>query len=300
MQIITDKTRKEKKEHGSFSFPFLLSYERLLSYESGSFLWHWHPEAELTLVTSGEMEYHVNEQVFYAKEGDVIFCNGGALHAGNMTGNKDCTYNAITFHPKLIYGYKESTIYNSYVRPITDNPNVGGILFEKTSPFGERVHHLARQLSETAEKKEKGYELRITSLLMEFWQILWESYDHRKTKQSERFRKNYERIRCMISYVESHYQESITLEDIASATHLSRCECSRIFKANMQQSLFGFIQQYRIQKSLGYLLDTDTTITEIADMVGIPDSNYFAKTFAKIQGMSPTEYRKGRGSKNPS
>ncbi len=297
MQIITDKTKKEQKEHGSFSFPFLLSYERLSGYESGSFLWHWHPEAELTLITSGEMEYHVNEQVFYTKEGDVIFCNGGALHAGNMTGSKDCTYNAITFHPKLVYGYKESSIYSDYVRPITDNPNFGGLLFSSDSPLCQRVREIATSLSDLAEKKEKGYELGISSLLLQFWQILWECYDQKTSSSDGRFRRNYQRIRSMISYVEAHYQETITLEDIAEAAHLSRCECSRIFKANMQQSLFSFIQQYRIQKSLGYLLDTDATITEIADMVGIPDSNYFAKTFSKVQGMSPSEYRKGRHGK---
>ncbi|MCR4868071.1 MAG: AraC family transcriptional regulator [Lachnospiraceae bacterium] len=295
MQIITDKTQKEKKEHGSFSFPFLLSYERLSAYESGSFLWHWHPEAELTLITSGKMEYHVNEQVFYAKEGDVIFCNGGALHAGNMTCSYDCSYNAITFLPKLIYGYKESVIYNQYVRPIVENPGFGGIYYDYTSTSGKKVHDLTLQISEVASNKKDGYELTIISLLTTLWKILWSDYEASNTRSHGDFRRNYERIRSIISYVENHYQEKITLDDVASCVHLSRSECSRIFKANMQQSLFGFIQQYRIQKSLDYLLDTDATITEIADMVGIPDPNYFAKTFTKIQGMSPSAYRKHRG-----
>ena len=48
MQIITDPAGKELKKHGDSSFPFLVSYERLSGYETGSFLWHWHPEIELT------------------------------------------------------------------------------------------------------------------------------------------------------------------------------------------------------------------------------------------------------------
>ncbi len=44
MQIITNNAGKELKKHGDSAFPFLVSYERLSGYETGSFLWHWHPE----------------------------------------------------------------------------------------------------------------------------------------------------------------------------------------------------------------------------------------------------------------
>ena len=62
MQIITDPAGKELKKHGDSSFPFLVSYERLSGYETGSFLWHWHPEIEITWFVSGQMEYVVNDQ----------------------------------------------------------------------------------------------------------------------------------------------------------------------------------------------------------------------------------------------
>ena len=55
MQIITDETKKEIKAHGSHTFPLLVSYEKITAYDSGSFLWHWHPEIELTFVLSGQI-----------------------------------------------------------------------------------------------------------------------------------------------------------------------------------------------------------------------------------------------------
>ena len=60
----------------------------------------------------------------------------------------------------------------------------------------------------------------------------------------------------------------------------------------MNVSLFTFLQEYRIEKSLDYLMDSTYTITDVASMVGYSDSNYYSKVFAKIKGCSPRQYRK--------
>lgn len=73
MQIITNNAGKELKKHGNNAFPFLVSYERLSGYETGSFLWHWHPEIELTYVKKGEMLYKVNQNTFHLKEASGAF-----------------------------------------------------------------------------------------------------------------------------------------------------------------------------------------------------------------------------------
>ena len=80
MQIITNQVQKELKKHGSDYFPFLVSYQRLSEYESNSFMWHYHPEIEITYVEKGSMHYRVNNRSFHLNEGDIIFCNSNALH----------------------------------------------------------------------------------------------------------------------------------------------------------------------------------------------------------------------------
>ena len=103
-EIITDGSQKELKKHGSDEFPLLVSYEKLSGYKSGSFLWHWHPEIEITLVLDGQILYKVNQCTYHMKAGDILLGNANVLHAGFMEDMKDGKYVSITFLPKIIYG----------------------------------------------------------------------------------------------------------------------------------------------------------------------------------------------------
>ena len=69
VQIHTEKNQKEIKRHGNYEFPVNISPESIQSYEQGYFLWHWHPEIELTWIISGQMEYYVNDRnTFFLRE----------------------------------------------------------------------------------------------------------------------------------------------------------------------------------------------------------------------------------------
>ena len=106
MQIHTEKNQKEIKQHGNFEFPVHVSQESIRSYEQGSFLWHWHREIELTLVLEGAMEYRVNDSRYQLRAGEGLFCNSNALHAGSQLPGQDCDYLSLTFHPRLLRGWK--------------------------------------------------------------------------------------------------------------------------------------------------------------------------------------------------
>ena len=68
MQIHTEKNQKEIKSHGNYEFPVNISPESIQSYEQGYFLWHWHPEIELTWIISGQIEYYVNDRKYLLSE----------------------------------------------------------------------------------------------------------------------------------------------------------------------------------------------------------------------------------------
>lgn len=84
-------------------------------------------------------------------------------------------------------------------------------------------------------------------------------------------------------------------QDPADAIHVCKEECLRIFKKQMNLTLFEFLLQYRIEKSIDYLIHTKYSINIIAESVGFNDSNYFTKVFRKQKGCSPTKYRQSKG-----
>ena len=103
MQIVTNQFQKELKKHGNDHFPFLVSHHNLSEYDSNSFMWHCHPEIEITYIKKGAMHYRINNRSFHLKEGEIIFCNSNALHSGEMIDQEDCSYIPVTFDPKLIF-----------------------------------------------------------------------------------------------------------------------------------------------------------------------------------------------------
>ena len=292
MQIVTNQFQKELKQHGSGHFPFLVSYQKLSEYESGSFMWHWHPEIEITYVRKGTMCYKVNNLVYHLKEGDIVFNNSGALHSGTMENQEDCTYIPITFDPRLIYGFFQSTINSKYVDPVIQDSLLPAICIDQSEPWHRSFREYLLRIIDLDEKKPDFYELDITICLQSIWRLLLEhiTYEPQASRENS---LEYDRIKKILSYIEENYQNKITLNDIAGHIHLCESECTRLFKRHMNTTLFAFLQEYRIERSLEFL-QADQPVSAVADKAGFSDPNYYSKVFAKIKGCSPREYRNHR------
>ncbi len=292
MQIITNQFQKELKQHGNEQFPFLVSYQKLSEYESGSFMWHWHPEIEITYVQKGTMCYKVNHMVYHLKEGDIVFNNSGALHSGTMENQEDCAYIPVTFDPRLIYGFFQSTINSKYVDPVIQDSMLPAICIDQSESWHKPFREYLLRIIALDEKKPDFYELDITICLQSMWRLLLEhiTYEPQTSRENS---LEYDRIKKILSYIEENYQNKITLNDIAGHIHLCESECTRLFKRHMNTTLFAFLQEYRIERSLEFL-QADQPVSAVADKAGFSDPNYYSKVFAKIKGCSPREYRNHR------
>ncbi|MCQ2540516.1 MAG: AraC family transcriptional regulator [Acetatifactor sp.] len=93
-------------------------------------------------------------------------------------------------------------------------------------------------------------------------------------------------------FIDSHYAETVSLETVAEKLYINKSYLAKIFKDKYGTTVNHYIQQVRINKAKEYLRFSDKTMEEIGIVCGMPDSNYFSRVFKKVEGCTPSEYRK--------
>lgn len=294
IQIITNNRQEELKEHGSYGFPVLVSQEAVSRFYTGSFLWHWHTEIELTLFTEGNMIYQINDRIYRPAAGQALFGNSNTMHTGRMEDGKECRYISITFHPRLLYGYEGSVIKRRYTDPLTGGFALPSVCFDGSEEWHSEIMRLLQDIIEGDRLRYDTYEMDIQMALCRFWKLLYLHCGQNPGPADRAGQKNEERIRSILSFIHENYQSDLTLDDISAHIHICKSECCRVFKGYMKESLFEYLLKYRIEKSIPYVLDESLTMTETALKSGFTDPNYFSKVFHRIKGCSPRAYRKER------
>lgn len=151
----------------------------------------------------------------------------------------------------------------------------------------------------------------IRSVAPEAEEAVWQAL--RPAKQFEAYRESVERlfagleertrpceqekscplpVRKAIAYIEEHYREHISLQDIADAVYLNRTYLSTMFKRETGVGISDYLQQIRLEKAAAMLREGNESISAVVEAVGISDAAYFSKLFRSRYGMTPSEYRK--------
>ncbi|GMQ59288.1 hypothetical protein AN1V17_36850 [Vallitalea sediminicola] len=93
-------------------------------------------------------------------------------------------------------------------------------------------------------------------------------------------------------FIEKHYMERITFKNVCEHVHLSEAYFSKIFAKDLNLTFTEYLTKKRIEKAKLLLSDTDMKIYEICYSVGYANVEHFSRTFKKIVGMSPKQYKK--------
>jgi len=99
-------------------------------------------------------------------------------------------------------------------------------------------------------------------------------------------------IRLAKRYVQEHYRESITLEDVCAATGFSASYFSVLFKKETGEGFAKYLTSVRIDRAKELLKETNLPIAEVCREVGYSDTKHFVQTFRKATGLNPGQYRK--------
>lgn len=92
-------------------------------------------------------------------------------------------------------------------------------------------------------------------------------------------------------YIDAHYKEDISLQEVAEAMNYSEVYFCKLFKQYFDKSFVTYMTDYRIERAKELLADVVINIKDIGAKVGYKDANYFAKVFKRVAGMTPSEYR---------
>ena len=132
-------------------------------------------------------------------------------------------------------------------------------------------------------------DMRINESLSALLTLLMEQSWHPESKTVSRKRLELVEIK---NYLDEHYTEKIVLDDLSEKYYINKYYLTKIFKETYGSTINGYIIAKRITRAKQLLRFTDMTVDEIGGSVGMGDANYFSRTFRKVEGISPREYRK--------
>ncbi len=96
----------------------------------------------------------------------------------------------------------------------------------------------------------------------------------------------------IMQWVENHYAQKFTLEELAHDVGFSRSYTSRIFRQQTGGSIHEYLLTRRVKRSCDLLRSTCLSVEEIAEQVGFSEVTYFITCFRRLMQQTPLQYRK--------
>jgi two-component system response regulator YesN len=121
----------------------------------------------------------------------------------------------------------------------------------------------------------------ISTALNEFIELVYSSQDAKKVTQ----------IRPAINYIDANFDKPMSLEDIARASYMSVSRLAHVFKEQMGITLIDYLTGVRIERAKQLLLATAQNCTEICFQSGFNNQSYFTRTFKRLVGATPRQFR---------
>ena len=106
------------------------------------------------------------------------------------------------------------------------------------------------------------------------------------------------RIGRAIAHMERHFDEGVTLPDLAKMVGMSGRSFYRSFSMATGESPLAYLQKLRLAKAAKILQTTDKNVTEVAFECGFNDSSYFARQFRRVFGASPLQFQAAKRLRN--
>ncbi|MBN1675462.1 MAG: helix-turn-helix domain-containing protein [Kiritimatiellae bacterium] len=253
---------------------------------------HTHDCTELMLIASGTAMHTVDGQDYMIRAGDVCVLNTGTVHELRHVSNLEQWL--LAYYPEMLgsLGAEIRKIPGFHPLFVT-GPAVGRQMgFQcklqlDLQTLREAVGLLTK-MREEFEAEREGYEAVVRACFVQFVAFLSRRYSDADTEAPRWLFQ----LAKVASYLEEHACDELSLSKLADVSGLSVRHLTRLFKTHYNASPIQYLLALRVQNAATLLRQTDKRITELAFDCGFADSNYFARQFRHIMGVSPSEYRR--------
>ena len=242
--------------------------------QSEVFSSHWHEHLEMHYIVRGEADIQLGQHRFKVRPGDLLIANGNELHSGWCT---KAPYEGHVIIFDMADLSAELAKKNYIFLPLVRNDPVVGDVISRL--FRERTG------------QNLGYKQLCRALVMELLVYLCRNYvaESLPERDSLKRKKDLERLNAVRCYIEEHYSQRITVEQLAEMACLSEDRFGHLFREGVGQPPLQYINAMRLRKAMSLLKTNEYTVTEVADAVGFRDYNHFGRLFRKRYGCTPKE-----------
>lgn len=284
----TDETGKELLTYGTPDFPIAFFDDDLTSVKVP---WHWHDELEIVVILSGEVSVFIAGCELNLKAGEGYLANSGVLHSAELR-SKTGWQHAMVFSPRVIAS-PDDIIWNTYVSPILSHENLPFIKLSPQAHWQKEILSLSEKCWASGAHEKTDYALTVRSSLSQITSLIVHNIDteaeHPFTSKTQRDEL---RIKKTLFFIETHYQEQITIDDIAASAGISVSTLLRLYHDILHTTPIQYVLQCRLEQIReGLISSPESSISEIAYSCGFNDISYFNRCFLKKYGKTPSQFR---------
>ena len=238
---------------------------------------HTHNHTELFYIVGGTGQFLIEDQAFPVGANNLVIINPNVLHTEDSLNAQPLEY--------IVLGIEGIELATTAI-------SNGRFCFLDQFESAEVSGCLRNILRET-EQKHTGYE-DVCQAYMEILIIrLMRSIALAVPSESQVISVN-RQCAAVRRYIDLHFKEALTLEQLAEEGHMNKFYLSHAFKREFGVSPINYMISKRIEESKYLLAETDLSMTQIAQLLGFSSLSYFSQVFRRTQSVTPMEYRQSQ------
>ena len=248
-----------------------------------------HDFLEIAYIFSGEGKYRIEDTIYTVQEGDLLIINPGDRHQSLNCPEAETpsTEFFVGFSDIRIAGCKDNFL------PLPDGQHI----LHTTGELRQRLLRICSAMeAENAVRRQGRYFMMKAYLMQMLLLVIRERCEPMERPVGCAFESASKKyvVEQIMNYIEDHYSEKISLDQIAENMYLSPFYISRIFKSETGNAPIRYLINIRLEKAKELLEGGyEGSIQEVAAQVGYDDAYHFSKLFKKRYGISPSQARHG-------